>query len=264
MGIQPWTRSGCTTVRISLVFLLVFMVCLTGVDTVNLDVCGAMLEAAHEGAWNATNSTSPPPPLHLSYEQCVNECGGGIGDINWESFSQSFGAWFLPWIALMFQIPFGAEYPLEDVLSFFMTIGSPALAAYSLQITHLNAGWLSKAFLNVKYPNSKAISTVMSTLQHVPIRISSDLNLVSSLIVLPRNGGYWGLLLKGAEKTRRWSIPLVMNFAWAIIATLLTTIDSFYNPPAAMWDTRSLLLGLTSFLSSWDGCMLVHNLSQTT
>ena len=124
MRIQPWTRSGLscaflepktptingrfTIARISLAFL-VFMGGLAGVDAVNLAECGKTLKNAQQGAWNATNSTSPPPTLNLTYEQCVVECGGGIGDIKWETFSQSFGAWFLPWIALMFQIPFGAE-----------------------------------------------------------------------------------------------------------------------------------------------------------
>jgi len=89
------------------------MWCLAAVDAVNLNECGTRLRAAQEGAWNATNSTSPAPALHLSYEQCVTECGGGIGDVNWEAFSRTFGAWFLPWIALMFQIPFGAECALD-------------------------------------------------------------------------------------------------------------------------------------------------------
>lgn len=111
-----------------------------------------------------------------------------------------------------------------------MTIGSPALAAYSLQITHLNARWLGKAFLDLEFPNSKAISTVISAFQHVPIQISSDPGLLPSLIVLPQNDGYWELLLKGVKKTRRWSIPLVMNFVWVIFAVLLTVIDSFHSP----------------------------------
>ena len=123
--------------------------------------------------------------------------------------------------------------PLEDVLNFFVTIGSPSLAAYSLQITHLNTRWLSKAFLDLEYPNTRAISTVISAFQHVPIRISSAPGLLPSLIVLPQNDGYWELLLKGVEKTRRWSIPLVMNFVWVIFATLLTVIDSFYSPPTS-------------------------------
>ena len=121
--------------------------------------------------------------------------------------------------------------PLEDVINFFMTIGSPALAAYSLQVTHLNASWLSRAFLDVDYPNSRAISTVLSAFQHVPIQVSSTGALLPSLIVLPQNNPYWELLLKGAEKTRRWSVPLVVGFIWVVIATLLTIIDSFYSPP---------------------------------
>ena len=121
--------------------------------------------------------------------------------------------------------------PLEDVINFFMTIGSPALAAYSLQITHLNAGWLCRAFLDVDYPNSKAISTVLSAFQHASIQVSSTGALLPSLIVLPQNDAYWELLLKGAEKTRRWSIPLAVGFVWAVVATLLTIIDSFYSPP---------------------------------
>jgi hypothetical protein len=102
------TDGGYTAARVSLVFLM-FMGYLATANAVNLAKCGARLKEAQDAAWNATNPTSPPPELHLSYEQCVAECGGGIGDVNLEAFSQSFGAWFLPWIALMFQIPFGAE-----------------------------------------------------------------------------------------------------------------------------------------------------------
>jgi len=103
------TDRGCTIARVLLAYLFVSLGCLTSVGAVNLRQCGARLKDLQEGAWNATNSTSSPPPLHLSYGECIAECGGGTGDVNWDSFSQSFGAWFLPWIALMFQIPFGAE-----------------------------------------------------------------------------------------------------------------------------------------------------------
>ena len=74
-------------------------------DATDLQACGARLQ----GRQGTTNHTESPPQLSLSYEQCLVECGTGMGDVDWESFSQNFGTWLLPWIALMFQIPFGAE-----------------------------------------------------------------------------------------------------------------------------------------------------------
>lgn len=59
--------------------------------------------------WNMTHALQPPPRLLLSYEQCLAECGAGMGDVDWGGLSGNFGTWLLPWIALMFQIPFVAE-----------------------------------------------------------------------------------------------------------------------------------------------------------
>ncbi|KAF9648211.1 hypothetical protein BDM02DRAFT_3096835, partial [Thelephora ganbajun] len=182
-----------------------------------------------------------PPPLNVSYEQCLAECGTGMGDIDWQGFSQNFGAWLLPWIALMFQIPFGAEQPWDDVVSFFTTMGSPALAAYSLQITHLNARFIATAFMDVKYPNSKLIPTVLAAFHHVPVRISHRPPLLHSLIVLPQNNEFWSHLA-AANKTRRWSIPLVMSYVLVIFSVILTLVDSISSRPgdigysiAAIW-----------------------------
>lgn len=102
------TNGEYTSARVLFV-LLMFMGYLATASADNLAKCGERLKEIQDAAWKATNSTSPAPELRLSYGQCVAECGGGIGDVNLEAFSQSFGAWFLPWIALMFQIPFGAE-----------------------------------------------------------------------------------------------------------------------------------------------------------
>lgn len=220
---------------------------------VNINVCGDRVRAKRAEAWNATHSSVPPPPLQITYEQCLVECGEGLGDFNWSVFSQSVTTWYIPWIALIFQIPFGAEGeplcfcyvllafdvlngvtrgtdPLDDVLAFFLTIGSPALAAYSLQITQLNARWLTRAFSDIDHPSSAAIPTAISALQHIPTRLSSNPVLLPSLIVLPDNDRYWELLLKSARKTRRWSIALIITFAWVIVAAILTIIDTFYRP----------------------------------
>ena len=81
------------------------------VDATNLKVCGARLLQEQNAAWNATNQndTGPPPQLELPYSQCLAECGGGLGDVYWQGLSGTLGSWLLPWISLMFQIPFGGE-----------------------------------------------------------------------------------------------------------------------------------------------------------
>ena len=78
--------------------LCVFLLCLLAqAGAVNLDQCKATF----------VNETGEPNP-QIPYEQCVQTCGGGVGDFQWTMFSQGFSTWLLPWIALMSQLPFGA------------------------------------------------------------------------------------------------------------------------------------------------------------
>lgn len=108
-------------------------------------------------------------------------------------------------------------------------MGSPALAAYSLQITHLNRGWITTSFLDVKYPNSQRISTVLSAFHHVPIRVSPRAPILHSLLVLPKNDEFWRHLA-AANKTRRWSIPLVVSYVLVVFSVILTIMDSITSP----------------------------------
>lgn len=96
-----------------------FVVHFPSVDAVDLRACGARLQEQQNTTWNATYHTESPPILRLSYDNCLVECGTGMGDVNWRGFSQNFGAWLLPWIALMFQIPFGAERESHSFVSAF-------------------------------------------------------------------------------------------------------------------------------------------------
>lgn len=118
--------------------------------------------------------------------------------------------------------------PLDDVLGFFVTMGSPAFAAYSLQITHLNKCWIVAAFQDIKYPNSQLVSTALATLHHIPIKVDYEPPFLHSLIVLAKNDAYWSRLA-AANKTRRWSIPLVTSYILVIFSLILTIIDSFIS-----------------------------------
>jgi hypothetical protein len=104
---------------LTVVLLTILLVMSIGrVDAIKLAVCGTRLADQQAAEWNATHGpTEPPPPFTLSYEQCLVECGNGMGDMDWARFSQTFSSWLLPWIALMFQIPFGAEGELYMISS---------------------------------------------------------------------------------------------------------------------------------------------------
>ena len=121
--------------------------------------------------------------------------------------------------------------PLENVLSFLITIGSPALAAYSLQITHLNKSWIHKAFLDVDYPNSKLVSTALMAFHQVPIRLELDPPYLHSLIVLSKNDHFW-FHLATANKPRQWSILLFASYVLVIISVTLTIINALTSKRA--------------------------------
>ena len=100
-------HSSPTTV--ALLMILQFTAQIPCADAVDLTACGARMQEQQNAARNTTNTTELPLELRISYEECLVECGTGMGNVNWQGFSQNFGAWLLPWITLMFQIPFGAE-----------------------------------------------------------------------------------------------------------------------------------------------------------
>ena len=88
-----------TEITVRLWLPCAFILCLfVQVDAVKLDQCRAKL----------ANQSAQSGPFKITYNECVNKCGGGAGEFNWTMFSQGFGSWLLPWIALIFQLPFGA------------------------------------------------------------------------------------------------------------------------------------------------------------
>ena len=91
----------------AIILSVIHLPCVRGVD---LNACYAKLGAPLPPlSPNMTEPSPPSPPLNISYKQCLANCGTGVGNIDWQHFPQNFGVWFLPWISLMFQIPFGAE-----------------------------------------------------------------------------------------------------------------------------------------------------------
>lgn len=168
----------------------------------------------------------------IPYELCVSACGGGPEAFNWSDFSNEFSAWLLPWLALLSQLPFGANDKLENFLSVILAIGSPVLAAYSAALTVLNGRWIARRFSGSTYPNTYYAVRNLSSLQQAPIELNTDREeLLASLVVLPENDDWWEELFERIDYTHTWSISAATSIAWVLIAYLFTVIDSLSDVP---------------------------------
>ena len=167
----------------------------------------------------------------ITYKSCIAACGAGAESFQWFIFSQQFGSWLLPWLALVSQLPFGSNDKLDNLDSVLLTIGSPALAAYSLALTALNGRWIARRFARFTYPNIRHAIRIFNNLQHAPLRIVRDDALLASLVVLPQNDEWWIELDEWLNDTQSWSISTVTSIAWVVIAYVFTVLDSFSIDP---------------------------------
>lgn len=164
-------------------------------------------------------------------------------DFSFQTFSGAMTNYLLPWLALCAQLPYETGDNFSNVMSFFLAVGSPALATYSLWITILNRYWVRGKFhklwersrsLNVQrhYPAFSnrilAVQYLLQEAQQVPIRASQERGWLSSLIVSPENHLWWERLKSRLISTRRGFSPsLIAQILLALTAYVFTVIASF-------------------------------------
>jgi hypothetical protein len=192
----------------------------------------------------------------ITYDLCVSQCGAGQEPFQWTVFSQQFSSWLLPWLALVSQLPFGANDKLDNLESMLLTLGSPTLAAYSLALTVLNGRWIAQLFSNYRYPNVNNAVRILSSLQQSPLRIDTDNVLLTSLIMLPQNDEWWEELVVWLEYPHTWSISAATSIAWVVIAYVFTIIDYFSQGIQNALNSNggsigSLLLWLLPIVIGW-------------
>ncbi|KAJ7807301.1 hypothetical protein B0H14DRAFT_2873741 [Mycena olivaceomarginata] len=166
----------------------------------------------HGQSVNVANATA------MSYALCVQTCGTGPHFHSWNVFSQRFGTWLLPFLALVSQLPFGANNRLDNFMSIMLNVGSPTLGAYSVILTLLNGRWVARR-------------RILNTLQQVPVKVATEQGLLASLIVLPDNDEWWSDLLVWLDINYMytWSFANVASIGWVVIAFSLTVVDTFSN-----------------------------------
>ena len=109
------TRPG----RISFVVLSLFFVSVA--SQANFTKCLETFKANGNATggtdWSGRPVNDSKRAVALTYETCCSLCGSGQEAFDWSVFSQQFSAWLLPWLALVSQLPFGAESRLDNLIS---------------------------------------------------------------------------------------------------------------------------------------------------
>jgi hypothetical protein len=223
--------SGSAIWRI-LVFVIFISTRLPSVSATNLEQCFADIQLGIYGSTGGTDDNGNPvanisQATGITYQLCVLACGSGPGIFFWSSFAQQFSAWALPWLALVSQLPFGARFRRDNLMSMLLTIGSPTLAGYSLALTVLNEQWVSRRFDGLDFPNSRYAAKILASLQQIPLKVVSEGSLLASLVVLPENGAWWQEIAERLNYTSPWSFSATFNISWVLIPYIATIISSF-------------------------------------
>lgn len=213
--------------------------------------CLTSIQALPDGTAGVVDNNGMPvyfssTATAVTYSLCKETCGKSACPFQWSVFSQQFSAWLLPWLALISQLPFGSRYRSDNLMSIVLTVGSPTLGAYSLALTVLNTQWIARRFSGFKYPNVGRAVRVMSSLQQVPLAISTEYGLLSSLVVLPENDEWWKEMVEGLNYIHTWSLAAGLSIVWVVVAFLFTVIGRSFH-----FDNGMLADQCGSFLDSF-------------
>ena len=195
------------------------------------------------------NPTSPAAAVGFTYKTCTERCGSSPVPPNWWDFSQQFPSWLLPWLALVSQLPFNSGNYLDDFASsesssshFFtspiaclnvfrassvvMSVGSPALAAYSLILTALNARSVNRRVNRIEYKNKTDVARALVSLQQMSLELTKDPVFLASI---PIDNRWEQEIVSRLNRKNAWSLAAAASAAWVVISFLITLINSFIS-----------------------------------
>jgi hypothetical protein len=240
--------------------MLIFLI-IPAVAGANFKACLAEVQSGKFGTVGGTDNRGNPlanisEATAITYDLCVVACGSGPEPFEWSVFSQEFSSWLLPWLALISQLPFGANDKLDNLVSMLLTVGSPVLAAYSLALTALNGRWIARLFAPHTYPNARNAMRILSSLQQSPLVVTTEGSLLTSLVILHVNDDWWNELVIWLDYTHTWSISAVTSISWVVIAYLFTLVDSFTGDITTSINANgqgvgSLWLWLLPIITGW-------------
>ncbi|KAK0451451.1 hypothetical protein EV421DRAFT_2031250 [Armillaria borealis] len=161
--------------------------------SINFSQCSADIQSGKYGVDGVLDNDGLPMSTYentttVTLELCYRACGRGSEPISFLAFAQESGAWLVPWLALLSQLPFGAKDLFENANYIIMAVGSPTLMIYSLALSAINTRWIGCLFDSAKrYPNRNYTARVFNVLQHCCFRLAPSDDVLASIIILPQN-----------------------------------------------------------------------------
>ena len=133
-----------------------------------------------------------------------------------------------------------------------MSVGSPALAAYSLVITSRNIRMVTKRAMLTKHEAGLDVAKVLFALQQQPYELTED-QVILSTIRQDKKLRDW--ILDRLGKKNGWSLTTVFTVTWVVIAFCFTLASSFVSSSGfSSSGSDGLAVGILWF---WLLCLVV-------
>jgi hypothetical protein len=141
--------------------------------------------------------------------------------------------------------------PTQSVI---ISVGSPALAAYSLVLTALNARVVYQRAKGLDYGDRTAVARALISLQQIPLELTENECFLDFMATNSRWRREIGTRL---NRKNAWSIAAAASVAWVVMAFIFTLIDSFTSlndtggPPSEGLSVGTLWLWLLCLVVGW-------------
>ncbi|PVF92989.1 hypothetical protein CPB86DRAFT_829638 [Serendipita vermifera] len=192
---------------------------------------------------NGSRTFNTTEAIGTDYATCKEYCGTSATPFQWSLFSPQFTGWLLPFLALTAQLPYESDGTWHDLMSLFLTIGSPQLAMYSLALTILNSRYakrrLDDIFSQHPHPQrqlmlndlKKKIFQTLRFSQQQPFEFGELRPHPPTLDDTRKTADellWWTAVQETLARRERWfTASLATQAAWAIIAFSFTWVDAF-------------------------------------
>ena len=137
-----------------------------------------------------------------------------------------------------------------------MSVGSPALAAYSLMITSFNTRMVYQRANRMTHEDKVDVAKSLVALQQTALHLTKDPRLLDRF---PVDDGWRQEVLERFDKRNAWSFTTRFSVAWVVITFIFTLVDAFVSlDDPSSGGSEGLAVGT---LWLWSLCLVIGWLS---